>query len=141
MFANIWEWLSRRAWLLLGLPPIEGVLADPLHAWLAADWPEQAEFVRGRGSVPHWLALMLCALSFFVLRRIYAAMARPAAVKRSQRTFGILTLVLLAVSANFLYLDIPETWASPEITSLRIQITFWTYLVGYICLGGTLAEK
>jgi hypothetical protein len=139
VFEKLFKWLSEKVWWLLGLPALDGLLAEPLSAWLNADWPKEAEFVRGRGSTPHWLALIFCAISFFVFKRTYNATASDDGVRRLQRRFGIGALVLLILSANFLYLDIPEEWGS--ITTLRIQFTYLTYLAGYIALGATLADK
>jgi hypothetical protein len=139
VFEKLFKCLSEKVWWLLGLPPLEGLLAEPLSAWLNADWPKEAEFVRGRGSTPHWLALVFCAISFFVFRRIYKAATSDDRVRRLQRRFGVAALVLLFLSGNFLYLDIPEEWG--RITTWRIQFTYLTYLTGYIALGATLAEK
>jgi hypothetical protein len=137
MFRNL---LARMSKYLGLLPALDGVFAETLAQWFDWNLPEKLEFVRGRGTIPHLLALGFCALSFFIFQQVY----RPLSVSRVaiwRSRFGICALVLLLLSANFILIDVSEEWLSPSATSWRIGLTYWAYVLGYISLGGTIAEK
>jgi hypothetical protein len=120
------------------LPALDGVVAETLAGWFGWNLPEKLEFVRGRGSTPHLLALLFCALSFIGCQRLYATLNKSS-VAKWRSISGIFALILLLLSANFILIDLPEEWWSS--TSLRITLTYWAYLLGYISLGATMADK
>jgi hypothetical protein len=123
------------------LPALGGAFAETLGEWFGLNLPEKIEFVRGRGDSPHLRALLFCALAYIICSRWYVTLSQTQ-VDNRRALFGIAAGVLLLLSANFIYLDfLPPDWLSLTATQWRIGLTEWAYVLGYISLGATIADK